>query len=89
MTQPESDRAERALADYNMFDPAVLERPWEYYRKLREGAPVFRDPTTGLVLVSTYPLALQVVRNHEVFSNRFGAALAGQSSHCRTCAAPP
>jgi cytochrome P450 len=66
-----------ALADWNPLDPNVLEEPWEYYSALRREAPVYRCPRTGFVMVSTYDLALEVVRDHERFSNRFGRVLAG------------
>lgn len=59
------------------FDPAVLEEPWDYYRRLRAEAPVYRDPHTGIFHVSTYPLVLEVVKNHAVFSNRFAQAMGG------------
>ena len=28
----------------NPFDPALLSEPWDYYRQLREQAPVYRAP---------------------------------------------
>ncbi len=69
--------ADRPLAEIHPFDPAVLESPYDYYRKLREEAPVFRDPHTNLVFVSSYERVLEVLRNHELFSNRFGVAMGG------------
>ena len=41
-----------ALSDFHPFDPAVLEDPWEFNRRLRREAPVYRDPHTGIFLVS-------------------------------------
>lgn len=61
------------------FDPAVLESPWEYYRQLRAEAPVYRDPHTGIFHVASYERVLEVVKNHEVFSNRFAPAMGGQA----------
>ena len=75
-----SDSADRALADYNPFDPAVMEDPWDYYRKLRGEGPVYRDSHTGLVMVSTYEAVAEVLRQYERFSNRFGAGMGGVSS---------
>ena len=69
------DSAGKSLADYHPFDPALLEDPFAYYEKLRSEAPVYRDPHTGLVIVSTYDLVQEVVRNHERFSNRFAAGM--------------
>ena len=74
------DSADRALADYNPFDPAVMEDPWDYYRKLRGEGPVYRDSHTGLVMVSTYEAVAEVLRQYERFSNRFGAGMGGVSS---------
>ena len=59
------------------FDPRILEDPWEYNRRLREEAPVWRDPHTGIFLVSTYAAVMEAVQSWEVFSNRFAQALAG------------
>jgi cytochrome P450 len=66
-----------ALADWNPLDPNVLEEPGDYYRALRLEAPVYRCPRTGFVMVSTYDRALEVVKDHERFSNRFGRVMAG------------
>ena len=45
-----------SLSDFNPFDPAVLESPFEFDRRLVAEAPVYRDPNTNLVLVSSTPL---------------------------------
>jgi cytochrome P450 len=66
------------LGDINPFDPAVLVEPWDYYRRVREAAPVYRHPRLGIYLISSYRAVSEVVRNWEAFSNRFGAALAGR-----------
>jgi cytochrome P450 len=59
------------------MDPQVQEDPWHYYALLRRDAPVYRDPKTGLLMVSTYELVTEVLKNWEVFSNRFVAAMGG------------
>ena len=69
------DIANCPLADINAFDPEILNDPYVYFRRLREEAPVFRDPKTGIVSVSTYDLIMEANRQPLVFSNRFGAAL--------------
>jgi cytochrome P450 len=69
---------DRPLHELTLFDPALLERPWDFYRRLRREAPVHRDPATGIFLVSTYPLVVEALRRHEIFSNRFAAAMASQ-----------
>ena len=77
MAAPSSDRS---LAEYGLFDPSVLVSPWDYYRRLRREAPVHRDEQTGIFLVSTYELVLEALRQPEVFSNRFAAAMGGRGS---------
>ncbi len=75
--------SDRPLDSYNAFDPAVQENPWHYYALLRQEAPVYKDPTTGLFMVSTHGLVMDAIKNWEVFSNRFAAAMAppdGQSA---------
>ena len=52
----------RSLDATHPFDPAVLEDPWDYYRRLRAEAPVYRDPHTGIFHVSSYALVLEAVR---------------------------
>ena len=61
------ERYGRPLAEVHPFDPAVLERPWSYYRRLLREAPVYRDPKTGLAFVSSHALVLDVLRQPELF----------------------
>ncbi len=73
---PESlEIATRPLGEINPFDPALLADPYAYYRRLRQEAPVFRDPHTGIVSVATYELVMEVNRQPLVFSNNFGEQL--------------
>ena len=70
------------LEAINAFDPAILNDPFPYFERLRAEAPVFRDPKTGIVFVSTYDLIMEVNRQPGVYSNQFGRVL-------RSGAAPP
>lgn len=63
------------LAEINSFDPELLQDPYPYYARLRAEAPVFRDPKTGIVSVSTYDLIYKVNTQPGVFSNNFGEQL--------------
>jgi cytochrome P450 len=74
------DLARCPLAEINAFDPDVLQDPYPYYARLRDEAPVFRDPKTGIVSVSTYDLIMEVNRQPLVFSNAFGEALRSGSA---------
>jgi cytochrome P450 len=71
---------EASLTDFNPFDPAVLESPLEFNRLLVSDAPVYRDPHTKLVLVSSYALVHDALKRHEDFSNRFGQAMNGRAA---------
>jgi len=66
-----------SLAAIHPFDPAVLESPWDYYRRLRAEAPVHRDPHTGIFHVASYELVMEAVKDHELYSNRFAPAMGG------------
>ena len=69
------DDAHLALETINPFDPGLLQDPHPYYARLRAEAPVFRNPMTGIVSVSTYDLIIEVNRQPLVFSNDFSGAL--------------
>jgi cytochrome P450 len=73
------DVSHAPLDAFNPFDAALQEDPWAYYARLRREAPVHRDPNTGIYLVSTYALVVEVLKRPEVFSNRFGVSLQGRS----------
>ena len=70
----------RTLDSYDPFDPDVQEDPWRYYALLREEAPVYRDPKTGLFMVSSYALVVEVLKNWELFSNKFAVAMGGSET---------
>jgi cytochrome P450 len=63
------------LHQINPFDPEILQDPYPYFERLRREAPVYRDPHTGIVSVSTYDLILEVNRQPLVFSNDFSTQL--------------
>jgi cytochrome P450 len=66
-----------AFAALNPFDPRVLADPWEQYRRVREHAAVWREPNTGVFLISSFAVVSEVLRDWERFSNRFGRAMGG------------
>jgi cytochrome P450 len=57
------------LADIDAQVGELLLNPYDYYSRLRSEAPVFRDPRTGIVSVSTYELVLSVNKQPKVFSS--------------------
>jgi cytochrome P450 len=68
------------LASLNALDPAVVENPFEFYRALREEAPVHRVPVLGFFIVTRYDLLLEVLGDQERFSSRSGPAVGGNAS---------
>ncbi|GAB5489599.1 MAG: cytochrome P450 [Parasphingorhabdus sp.] len=63
------------LQDIDATSPQNLQDPYPYYDRLRDEAPVFRDPKTGIISVSTYDLALEVNKRPKIFSSNFSALL--------------
>lgn len=57
------------------LSPEALACPHAYNARLRQEAPVYRCPHTGVVFVSDYDTVRAVAKNHQVFSNRFGQAM--------------
>jgi cytochrome P450 len=68
------------LEEIDAFDPALLQDPYPYFRRLRAEAPVFRDPKTGIVSVSTYDLIQKVNTQPRLFSNDFSEQLRSGSA---------
>jgi cytochrome P450 len=64
----------RALPDMTLFDNDTLKCPYHYDKTLRETAPVYQDPNSGVWMVSTYALVREAHKNPKVFSNEFGLA---------------
>ena len=64
---------EEELNKINIFDPELMACPHAFFKKLRDEAPVYRDPNTGIFQVSKHELICEAARNAKVFSNDFGA----------------
>ncbi|MCR9106380.1 MAG: cytochrome P450 [Gammaproteobacteria bacterium] len=69
----------RALADMPLFDTETLKCPYHFDSTLRQEAPVYRDPASGVYVVSTYALVREAHKNDAVFSNEFTLALGSQA----------
>lgn len=65
----------QSLAEVDTFDPVFLQDPHPFYARLRAEAPVFRDPKTQIVFVSTHDLIREVNARPRTFSNRFADRL--------------
>src|SRR5690348_10475778 len=75
MSEPARDLRKCPLHEINAFDPEILQDPYPYFARLRAEAPVFRDPKTGIVSVSTYELITKVNTQPKIFSNNFSEQL--------------
>jgi cytochrome P450 len=64
-----------SLEQIDATSPGNLKDPYPYYDRLRHEAPVFRDPKTGIVSVSTYDLAFEVNKRPKQFSSNFATLL--------------
>ena len=65
------DRLE-SLAGVSFIDPAVQEKPFAYYRALRNGDPVHYEDDLGMYLVSRHEDLMAVLRDPVVFSQELG-----------------
>jgi len=50
--------------------PEILKSPWGMNKRLRDEAPVFQDPNSGMFFISRYADVLEIARDHETFSSR-------------------
>lgn len=64
----------RALADMPLFDSDTLKCPYHFDKTLREEAPVYKDPTSGIYVIATYDLVREAHKTPAVFSNDFALA---------------
>ncbi len=67
MTEP--DQASLSLDDVDFFDPAVNDCPYGAYEVLRDEAPVWHDPATGMFVITRYEDLRDVLVDTERFSS--------------------
>ena len=70
---------DQALSDINPLDPTILACPHAFNQRLREEAPVYLCPQTGVYFVSDYPLVVDIAKNEKRFSNEFSMIQAGDA----------
>lgn len=68
------------LSEIPWFDPGFLQDPHWGYARLRIEAPVWRDPKSGVVFVSTYDKVIEVNSQPRLYSNAFGEQLRSGST---------
>jgi cytochrome P450 len=65
-----ADTLAQRAATYQPFSPVELANPYEGYAALRAEAPVFRDATTGIFVVTRYEDVRKIVTSPNIFSSR-------------------
>ena len=53
----------------DLMDPAVQACPYDFYARLRARAPLYRMPSTGFYLVTSYDLCREVIRQPDLFAS--------------------
>ncbi len=65
---------------YDPFAPEMQQHPFPWYAALRENAPVWKHPATGIVFVSRHGHVSQILADTTTYSSRFASqATAGSS----------
>ena len=54
--------------------PDMLKSPWAMNKRLRDEAPVFQDPNSGIFFVSRYEDVVQMAMDHQTFSSQMMSA---------------
>lgn len=69
-----SDELARAatcpLHEVSPMHPELLKSPWPINKRLRDEAPVFKDPLSGIYFISRYEDVVKMAMDHETFSSR-------------------
>lgn len=58
----------------SFFDSDVNDCPYPAYKQLRDEAPVWQDPLTGMYVVTRYDDIKQMLAQPEIYTNRVGSA---------------
>ena len=57
------------MPDVNFFDPATNDCPYHAYQELRDDAPVWLDPRTGMFVISRYDDIRQLLLDTEAYGS--------------------
>lgn len=68
---------EKTLQDYDFFSEEVLECPFDFYKLLREEAPVYLLPGTNIYLVTRHADIRAMLKDTGTFSSNFAHLLSG------------
>ena len=67
----------KTVADFDFFDPEVIESPFEFYQLLREQAPVYQLPGTNIFMLSRLADIKLALKDTATFSSDFVHLLKG------------
>ena len=71
----ELTRAESCpIHEINPMHPEMLQSPWGMNKRLRDEAPVFQDPNTGIFFISRYEDVVKMSMDHQSFSSKMLSA---------------
>lgn len=71
--------------EVNFFDPATSECPYDAYGQLRDEAPVWRDPSTGMYVITRYEDLKALLLDTETYSSeRKTVRRSGREAHLRS-----
>ena len=59
---------------YSPFSKAIFDNPYPVYRRLRDEAPVYRDPEDRWWVLSRFDDVSRALRDWETFSSKLGPA---------------
>jgi len=59
----------KSLADEDLMRPETQACPYGFYARLRPQAPLYRMPSTGFYLVTSFDLAREVIRQPDLFAS--------------------
>jgi cytochrome P450 len=63
-----------SLTEINFFDPDTNDCPYPAYHAMRDEAPVWKDPITGMYFITQYADIRMILLDTKRFSNRLGSA---------------
>jgi len=72
-----------AAVDFNQYDPfapAMQQHPFPWYAALRESAPVWKHPASGIVFVSRHRDVSRILADTTTYSSRFASMPTAGSS---------
>jgi len=64
-----------AISGTHLLDPAAIDEPYRFYEDLREGAPVWEVPGTGIFTVAKFQLLAEAAGRVEDFSSNITCLL--------------